>query len=121
MSGGLSSGRANPHNLTAPVDPGLERARVGGSPCTRSLQSQGNLTLKLTYPRGLLSAASGRAQQLGWWSCRGPYSLSEVVASDSPCVARRPAPSVSPVPRTLLAGRADASSGREQKRCAGNR
>ena len=22
MSGGLSSGRANPHNLTAPVDPG---------------------------------------------------------------------------------------------------
>ncbi len=33
----------------------LERARVGGSPCTRSLQSQGNLTLKLTYPRGLLA------------------------------------------------------------------
>ena len=32
----------------------LERARVGGSPCTRSLQSQGNLTLNLTYPRGLL-------------------------------------------------------------------
>ena len=34
---------------------GLERARVGGNPCTRSLQSQGNLTLKLTYPRGLLA------------------------------------------------------------------
>ena len=45
----------------------LERARVGGSPCTRSLQSQGNLTLKLTYPRGLLVQTIGkfrRARQL---------------------------------------------------------
>ena len=30
MSGGLSSGRANPHNLTAPVDPGLEDTQVSG-------------------------------------------------------------------------------------------
>ena len=30
MSGGLSSGRANPHNLTAPVDPGLAREHLGG-------------------------------------------------------------------------------------------
>ena len=30
MSGGLSSGRANPLRLTAPVDPGLVERRAGG-------------------------------------------------------------------------------------------
>ena len=33
----------------------LEAAQIGGSPRTRSLQSQGNLTLKLTYLRAFLA------------------------------------------------------------------
>ena len=67
------SGRANPHNLTAPVD--RLRACAGRRrPCTRSLQSQGNdveahlpaRALSLNPPTGLVGWRMGPWWPLGW-------------------------------------------------------
>ena len=76
MSGGLSSGRANPHNLTAPVDPGSMPERTDALEKLRL----GEAAIVLISPEQLRSVSLRRSLQqreIGAWVMDEAHCLSK--------------------------------------------